>query len=138
MKLIRTLRKQHKDLLALFTSLTDNLDEEISAEKAQSLREKISHLSSLLKEHFLLEDDFLYPTLKKRPQAEIRDLAYQFAIELGGIKNAFINYYEKYNTPERIAETAADFNSETKAIAIALSNRIKKEDNELFPLLENK
>ena len=85
MKLIGTLRKQHKDLLALFTSLTDNLDEEISAEKAQSLREKISHLSSLLKEHFLLEDDFLYPTLKKRPQAEIRDLDYHYAKVLQGV-----------------------------------------------------
>jgi hypothetical protein len=63
-------------------------------------------------------------------------LAYQFAVELGGIKDALINYNKNYNTAERIATSPTAFNSETKAIITALKNRIKKEDQELFQKIE--
>jgi len=95
----------------------------------------IEQLRTLLEEHLLLEDDFLYPVLKKRPDEGIRDLASRFSIELGNIKSAFVEYVGKWPSADSIVQSHSLFVSESKALLGALQNRIDREDNELFPLL---
>ncbi len=82
-----------------------------------------------------MEDNFLYPTLKKHPKEEVRDMAHLLSIELGGIKDAFIEYTKRWISADTIELSTALFISETKALATALQHRIKKEENDLFPIL---
>ena len=130
------LRKHHQDILALLGKMTSELDENTLVEKLPTLQEQLEELSSTLEEHLLIEDDFLYPALREWPQPDVRYLAHQFEIELGGLSDEFCAYREKWDTSEAITESPTEFFSETEQLLAALCNRINREDNELFPLLE--
>ncbi len=133
---IEKLKKQHMGILAILDQISANLHAANENECASSLLQLIKQLSSLLEEHLLIEDDFLYPALKKRPQSDIRDIAYEFSIELGGIKNVFLDYTNKWTSSKNIVQSNMDFISESKALVGALRRRIVREDRELFPIVE--
>ncbi len=129
------LRKQHENILNVAGKINDSLEVATDSEIAESLLDLIGQLGALLEEHLLLEDDFLYPALKRRPQEAIRNIASQFSIELGGIKKAFSEYSGKWTSSENIVQSHSYFVSESKALMDALKKRIAKENNELFPLI---
>ena len=137
MNAMSKLKEQHKEILSIGGRISDGADTTLNVKIAMTILELIKELGELLEEHLLIEDDFLYPALKKRSQENIRDIAHQFSIELGGIKEAFFNYSTKWTSPEKIIQSQMEFTSESKALVGALQNRIVKEDKELFPLYKS-
>jgi len=137
MTAMHKLRVQHKEILSIVDRISDSIDTNMNVKTTMAVLELIKELGALLKEHLLIEDDFLYPALKKRSQEKIRDIAHQFSIELGGIKDAFSSYSTKWTAPEKIIQSQMEFASESKALVSALQRRIAKEDEELFPLYES-
>ncbi len=132
MKTMEKLKNQHQEILRIVDEIHFDLEMEINSSIANSLMEKIERLRSLLEIHLLIEDDFLYPALQKLPHDDVRNTATRFAIELGGIKEAFSEYLGKWCTPEDIVRSSSYFVSESNALFSALQQRIAKEDNELF------
>ncbi len=130
------LRNQHKDILAIFDMISTKLNSTLNVKTAMFFLKVIKQLGELLEEHLLIEDDFLYPALKKRSNEDVRDIAHKFSIELGGIKESFSDYSTKWTSPENIIQSHLEFVSETKALIGALKGRINKEDEQLFPLYE--
>lgn len=126
------LRKQHEEILIIVNRISDGLE----TKKETELLDLIDNLGVLLEEHLLLEDDFLYPALKRRTKEGIRDVATLFSIELGGIRDAFSKYSSKWSSSGVIGQSRIYFTSETKALLTALRRRIAKEDKDLFPLVE--
>jgi len=136
MKLMDKLRKQHEDILIVVNKIYAGLETATDSEIAESLLNLIGQLGTLLEEHLRIEDAFLYPALKNRPQADVRNLASIFSIELGNIRKAFTEYSEKWTSSKNIVQSHSYFISESKVLLGALQHRIAKEDNELFPLIE--
>ena len=135
MKPMDKLRKQHIEILEIINNIHVDLKSGTNIEGARSLLILFGQLSDLLERHLFLEDDFLYPALKKRSQENIRNIASQFSIELGGIKNIFLKYLEKWASADNIVHSHSVFMSESKDLISALQQRIAKEDQELFPLI---
>lgn len=134
MAAIEKLLEQHKEILSIGGRLSDNFEATMNVKTVNSILALIKELGTLLEEHLMIEDDFLYPALKKRSQENIRNIAHQFSIELGGIKDAFSTYSNKWTSIEKILQSQIVFISESKALLGALQQRIAKEEKELFTL----
>ena len=135
MQLMDKLRKQHEDILKVVDKIHTGLERATDIKVAEFLFDLIGQLETLLQEHLLTEDFFLYPALQKLPQENVRNIASLFLTELGGIRITFSEYSDKWTSPRNIIQSHSDFMSESKVLLSTLQYRIAKEDNELFPLI---
>ncbi|NOY39974.1 MAG: hemerythrin domain-containing protein [Nitrospirae bacterium] len=83
-----------------------------------------------------MEDNSLYPRLLASKDEKIRKIAKQFIEEIGGIAPAFNNYLNKWPNPASIESNPSDFINETRDLFNALKNRIDRENNILYPLID--
>ncbi len=135
MKPIEKLKKQHEDIIAIIDRMEVESKSLTEPESATALLGLIGELGRLLEEHLLIEDDFLYPVLKKRENEDIQKTAHQFEAELGGIKKSFHAYSKKWESPKEIMQLHIGFVSESKNLADALRYRIEREERDLFSLM---
>ena len=98
----------------------------------------LSQLSGKAKIHLASEDQFLYPSLFKYPQPEIQAIARRFAGEMGSLAAEFIAYANKYSNAAKIRDHAEAFIQNTKVVAAKLRERILRENEDLYPLFNNK
>jgi hemerythrin-like domain-containing protein len=129
-------RRQHADLVEVINKMTDLLSPWALNEYSATMHSLLLELSGKLKVHLIMEDDVLYPELQKSSNEKVRKIAQQFFDEMGGLKKNFIDYVHHWPNTEAIKNNAEDFVNETRGIFNALGNRIKREDNELYPLYE--
>ncbi|NLP33879.1 MAG: hemerythrin domain-containing protein [Clostridiales bacterium] len=95
----------------------------------------ISRLAGLLRIHLLEEDKFLYPDLLKCSDEAIRDLTKQYIAEMGNLATEYTEFKNSYNTSFKIKNDIDNFLIEADQILKALSNRLSKEDRELYHLI---
>ena len=129
-------RQQHEELLGLANELAGELDSDKLASDATTARSALSKLAGKLVLHLGAEDKYLYPDLMASKDAETQKTAQAFVEEMGGIAEAFIAYKDKWTTASAIQSNVAGFIDETKAIYGALANRIDKENNILYPMMD--
>ena len=135
---IEMLRKQHADIMEQVDTILKAIRGNEVVLNKELVQELVTKISDELRLHLLVEDDLLYPALMKDPKESIRNIAYMYVAELGGIKDTFKKYKAKWTRNEAIAESIEAFKSETEALITLLKKRIDKENNELFPLFENR
>jgi len=129
-------RKQHEEILELVTKLSGYLYEQKLKKEAQEARKILSKLSGALKVHLAMEDNSLYPRLLASKDEEIKKIARQFIEEIGGIAPVFNNYINKWPNPASIESNPSEFVNETNELFNALKNRIDRENNILYPLID--
>ncbi len=84
-----------------------------------------------------MEDKSLYPSLLKHEDPNVSNLAKTFTVEMGNINTDVNNYRKKWVVQEKIQQAAADFIDETQIIIDALTQRIIKENDELYELVDS-
>ncbi len=129
-------RQQHKEILAVGAKLAALLDEKALVADAVPARHTLSELSSKVKVHLAMEDKSLYPQLAASKKPGTSTVATQFKQSMGGLVDVFLAFDKKYALPKSIASAPADFIRETKTVIAALGERIKKEEGELYNLLD--
>ena len=129
-------RQQHDELLGLANALAGELDSTKLANDASPARSALSKLAGKLVLHLGAEDEYLYPALMASSDAETKKTAQEFVDEMGGIATAFIAYKDKWATATTIQSDVDGFINETKAIYGALAQRIDKENNILYPMMD--
>ena len=97
---------------------------------------EISTTISQLSVHLAAEDKYLYPALQKDPAAHIQQLAAKFSREMGTLADVYKAYRDRFMLTSQIEADPALFLQETARVLQALSNRLQKEDKELYPLLK--
>ena len=129
---ITQLRTEHASLIKLAAEIgnlivADKPQPAISALRWRLCRELLAHLTT--------EDKMLYPALiaSSNPQAVLT--ADQFSNEMGGLAAAFKLYIEDW-TWDRIANDWPGFCAATQKILTALGNRIRRENEILYPLAD--
>jgi len=130
------LRDKHKELLKLASQISELLDEKSLAADAKQARSLLSTLSGKLGMHLAVEDKNLYPELLSHEDDKVRATAKKFVDEMSGIAGAFKKYLDKWPHSKAIQDAPHAFIAETKGVFQALSNRISKEDNELYSLVD--
>ncbi len=130
------LRAQHTQILGVVDRISESLSTANDLASAERISEYVKQLEELLQEHLVIEDDFLYPVLRKRSKGTIRAVAERFSTELGGLTTAFGAYVSAFDSAQGIVESHDDFVSQSITLADALRRRIVLEDEQLFPLIE--
>ena len=77
----------------------------------------------------------LYPPLLSSPDATVAATARKFVDELGGLAKAFSAYIERWDALSIEADWPG-YQQESRGIIEALTNRIVRENRELYPLLD--
>ncbi len=125
-------RVQHSEMLEVATLISKKLDAQRLSQDAAEVRTLLSKLLGKLKMHLAAEDKALYPQLLSSGNIAAKQLAQRFIDEMGGIGEVVNKYSKKWPSPIAIQKDANTFVAETKALFGALSNRIDKENNELY------
>ncbi|MCA1660726.1 MAG: hemerythrin domain-containing protein [Novosphingobium sp.] len=129
------LRREHAQLV----TIVQRLGEMIAADSPPAVWTELNalrrELASTLIGHLKAEDWMLYPRLLDSPDPEVAETARAFSDEMGGLAAAFMNYAEKWG-PIAIESDWPGYRRDTAAIAQPLMQRITRENQELYPLLE--
>jgi hemerythrin-like domain-containing protein len=129
------LRKQHADLATVIGQIDATLNPARLAQGANDAQRLLAGLLGKLSMHFAMEDNVLYPSLTKHTDATVRDTGKRFFAEMAGVKPMLEALGKKWTATE-ITKKPADFCAETKKVFALLSDRLKRENTELYPLLE--
>jgi hypothetical protein len=130
-------RHQHTEIMRLATQLGDHLvPSQLAADGAEA-RRILSELSGKLIVHLAAEDNLLYPQLLNSRDLAARKLARRFLNEMGPLADAFKDYAVRWGILKRIQSKPEQFAEETQAIIKTLSERILRENTELYPLADD-
>jgi hemerythrin-like domain-containing protein len=131
------LRKQHAEIVEAVREIDAGLDPQRLVKSAGEIRSRLSALIGKLSIHLAIEDKSLYPSIEKHADARVREIGVKYASEMAGVKPAVEAFSRKWSEAA-IAKDAAAFCAETKKLFAVLADRIKRENTELYPLLEQR
>jgi len=125
-------RLQHNEILQVAKEMTEQLRGEPDP---AALRKLLSNLAGKLSFHLAMEDQSLYPRLLGASDPKVKSTAKQFMTEMGGLGGTFTAYNGKWQA-SAIRADPAGFAEETRAVFAALTQRITRENRELYPLAD--
>lgn len=134
-----SLRRQHDAALAIageIVVLLERVGDKPSRDDAYAVSMLLAKLTGVLRIHFAQEDRMLYPSLMASGRGGVAAVARAFFEEMGQIGPAFADFSEKWRSLGAILAEPARFRSECGAVFMALSDRIERENNELYPLAD--
>lgn len=126
------LSREHDELNMLATEILNHVD--AAAPDFQALSNLRWRMSRVLLIHLAKEDRLLYPELRRSMQPGVSGLATRFADEMGGLALAFTDYVTNWPVQRAMADWRG-FRRSTRAILTDLSDRIRREEQELYPLV---
>jgi len=134
MSSLAQLRSEHAELVRIVKELEALIvgDTPPPAVKLFDVRRR---LSSVLIAHLKAEDWVLYPPLLSSADPKVADTARHFVDEMGGLAQAFTVYVERWDALS-IESDWLRYQRESRGIIEALTTRIVRENQELYPLLE--
>ncbi len=125
---IEELSRQHREL----ANIAAELLHAVSAPEPRPVAAVRWRLARTLLAHLALEDSYLYPALIGSNKSSVSGLAASYRREMGDLASIFRKYLAEW-TELRIAKEWALFGEETRHILAALSKRIAREDQKLYP-----
>lgn len=124
---IDALRAQHNEL----AELAHQLLAVIAREQPQKVAALRWRLARLLIAHLSVEDRYLYPAMIAQAGPAM-PVAKRFRGEMGGLATEFTAYLRRW-TDQDIARQWAIFREDTQRLLNALIDRIRRENEELYP-----
>lgn len=131
---IQKLRQEHAELVEIVGQLGKAITQQMPPAMVE-LFDIRRQLASTLIQHLKGEDWALYPQLMASSDPEIAATAKAFSDEMGGLSDAFRLYTQRWNAMS-IDSNWHGFCSESKDIIVALTDRIRRENCELYPLVD--
>lgn len=125
-------RVQHNEILQIAKEMTEQLR---GQPDPAALRKLLSNLAGKLQFHLAMEDQALYPRLQGASDPKVKAMANRFMTEMGGLGGAFAAYNTRWQV-SAIRADVASFAEETDAVFAALTQRIVRENRELYPLAD--
>lgn len=131
---VEKLRREHAQLVEIVGRLSAAVAEPRPRAASELFRLR-KELTSTLIAHLKAEDWLLYPRLLTSRDPRIARTARAFNEEMGGLAEAYAAYSYKW-TATSIEADWTGYCAETRGIIDALTRRIDRENNELYPLFE--
>lgn len=132
------LNQQHSRIKEEVKILESEIIKGVEEMNISELALHINILAGQIKVHLLEEDEFLYPSLLKSNDAQISGMAKEYIEEMGDLFGAYTNFKMKYNIGNKIKADKDKFLEEIQIVLKALKERITKEENELYHIIQNK
>lgn len=132
---IDRLKEEHVVVLTAVTELK-NLVKRGIAENADAIATAIVSMSSRIKLHLAAEDRFLYPSLANSTNPAVARLGKTFQQEMGHIAAVYAQFAGKWNSAMEVTADPEGFRADANNVFKALHQRIQRENQELYPLVE--
>ncbi len=136
MNAVHAYRRQHGEIAATINTLSELLRDQDAVSRTFDIRAVLNELSSKLDDHLALEDRVLYPRLLEHGDARVRAAAAELQGELSGLHAVCDQYFAAWSSVSTIAARFHTFRFETRAVMARLQDRMRREDEELGPALE--
>lgn len=127
-------RKEHQDLVAMVGEIKGLMRN--SSDNAEQIVKTLGSMTGKIKLHLASEDQNMYPKLISSTNTEAVKVATDFQNEMGGIKDAWVDFVTRWKSSEKIKSDSNSFNNEANGLFSALANRIEKEESVLYKLAE--
>ncbi|MHC6179747.1 hemerythrin domain-containing protein [Clostridium sp. JNZ X4-2] len=131
------LERQHNEIMNLIDYVLQNIKNHAVDENLNEIVRSINTISGKLRIHLFNEDKYLYPPLSSSPNKSLNIFGEKYSEEMKEVTELYNNYKSKYNTPNKIKNSIDKFCENTEQIFKILSNRIEREEKELYPLLND-
>jgi hypothetical protein len=128
--------RQHLELGRLAKLLLAELDTRTLAVDASHARRSLATFSGQLRVHAAMEQEALYPRLLASSEASVVAKAQSLLADVGTVYEAFFDYLKAYPDAASIEADPAEFSRRTMQTLYRLRVRMKREDDELYPLVE--
>jgi hemerythrin-like domain-containing protein len=103
---------------------------------ADAIAQKVVEMSFAIKFHLAIEDQILYPHLKKSTDERVAGTARRFQDEMGPLACDFAAFVRRWNTKYLVGSEPAAMRSEAINILERIRRRMHEENQELYPLAE--
>ncbi len=130
-------RHQHGEIMRAAVELEKQLIPAKLAETSFETWKVLSDLGGKITVHLKDEDRWLYRELSATGDATVKATAVRFADEMGSIAQVFKTYEARWTAVNAIKNDPETFVTETRGILKVLTDRIRREHQELYPLAEN-
>ncbi len=130
------LRRQHREILILVEEITEALKSNPSL--IEQISDLLPKLAGKINIHLAMEDNALYPKLLASDEVKVRQTAADFLNEMGNLKETFRAYLKQWNSVIKINDHYDQFRLDTQTIFTALTQRIAREDRELYDLADKR
>ena len=130
-------RNQHDSILQMAESIEKLLTPEKLKEEADGIRSMLSALVGKLNVHLAMEDDVLYPVLLEHSKDEVNRAAKRLQDEAGDLKRIFQVFVDRWPSGEPVKTAPVAFACDVRALLTKLRDRIARENDDLFPLVES-
>jgi len=132
---IEKFKKQHLDILECITELRKFSKAGIS-ENAAEISKLIVSMSSIIKLHLAVEDQFLYPALRNGSNATLATMGKKFQDEMGSIASAYMVFASRWNNAPKVSCDPEGFRSDANTVLKMLYERIHQENTIFYPAIE--
>lgn len=129
-------RRQHEELVELGGQIFACLVVPSLEADPNPVRHLLARFKGKLEIHASMENEALYPRLHAHPDANVRETADRLQAEVGDLYQNVGAYLQRWPTSQSISGNAPDFARETFDVLRALGKRMKREDRELYPLVD--
>ena len=129
-------RRQHEELKNLGIEIASKLSRKTIVEEAADVRRLVAQFAGKLTVHASMENEALYPRLFEHPDPVVRARATGLFDEVGHLYATFHEYAARWPTVAAIQANGAAFVKETREILFCLGLRMTKENEELYPLVD--
>ncbi len=132
---VTNLKRQHREVMDLAGYILNDVENNTVDKDIEQIVKSINTISGKLKIHLLNEDKYLYPNLLSSSDSALNMFGNKYYEEMKEVSKGYDEYKSKYNTSSKIKQNIEEFKEDTKKIFDALSNRVDREERELYPLL---
>ncbi len=113
--------------------LKRNLVQDGISNNAEDIASTLANMSEEIRLHLNIEDADIYPALLQHENAKVRELAAKYQMDMGQLLVVYQGFANKFTTAEQITADPEDFRKEANMVFQALFQRIKAENQNLYP-----
>lgn len=132
---VEQLKRQHAEIEEVMAGAMRVIGAGEVSSEATMLTAMLADISRLIGSHLAIEDSDVYPILVESMDPDVSRTARQFRDNMSGIAQELKGYAERYQQPADITGDIARFGYETRRIFERVRYRMRREENDLYPLL---
>ena len=133
---IAQLQSQHEACLAIVQDIQTRSMHISDRAAAVEVTLMVARLTGILRIHLALEDEILYPALRRSSDPRTAEIGERYWREMGGLADMFLDYVDRWKRADAVLAEQERFRSESATVFKALADRIEKEHREIYPLAE--
>ena len=127
-------RQDHREIHDLVQQLRQMIKLGVE-DHAPNIIVLLVRIGEKVSQHLQEEDQQLYLPMAMSKDKNLADIAIDVQIRMGEIREAFEEFCDVYRTPADIIQNVSGFRQDASAVFKILHDRMRFENNELFPLL---